>query len=361
MQDVMQMGNIIRKYRKAKNLTQGEMAKRLGVTPPAVNKWERGYSMPDISLLSPIARLLDISTDTLLSHEKELSDAKANELVEEAIRRLKSETFEEVFQWGKKKLTQYPNSAFLALWMMRVFDAQRKNLGIPDPEKYDGEILKAYQQLIESEQGQIRNAAAEALYNFFFQKEQYEQAEQYLSYVSEENPERKRKQAMIYSKTGRLDQAYQSYEEILYTGYQGLNATFRNLYLLSLEKKDLERGHMLADKLQGLAALFDFGEYHRISAGLELAIMEKDQEKTVEIVKGMLETLPDMGDFVNSPLYAHLQLKSLEDDFLTEMRKEILENFRNDDQLSYLKGNEDWHALIGEKEALCFDPPLSHE
>ena len=39
----MQIGQIIRKYRKSKNMTQEEMAERLGVTAPAVNKWESGY------------------------------------------------------------------------------------------------------------------------------------------------------------------------------------------------------------------------------------------------------------------------------------------------------------------------------
>ena len=56
----MQIGTVIRKHRLEKNLTQEEMARRLGVTAPAVNKWEKGNSMPDITLLSPIARLLDI-------------------------------------------------------------------------------------------------------------------------------------------------------------------------------------------------------------------------------------------------------------------------------------------------------------
>ena len=41
---VMQLGEVVRKYRKEKNLTQEEMAKRLGVTAPAVNKWETGGS-----------------------------------------------------------------------------------------------------------------------------------------------------------------------------------------------------------------------------------------------------------------------------------------------------------------------------
>lgn len=62
----MQLGQVIRKYRKIKNMTQEEMAVRLGVTAPAVNKWENGNSLPDIMLLAPIARLLGITTDELL-------------------------------------------------------------------------------------------------------------------------------------------------------------------------------------------------------------------------------------------------------------------------------------------------------
>lgn len=40
----MQIGEVIRKYRKEKGLTQEEMARQLGVTAPAVNKWETGVS-----------------------------------------------------------------------------------------------------------------------------------------------------------------------------------------------------------------------------------------------------------------------------------------------------------------------------
>ena len=54
----MNIGCVIKKYRKELGITQEEMANRLGVTTPAVNKWENGNSKPDIELLSPIARLL---------------------------------------------------------------------------------------------------------------------------------------------------------------------------------------------------------------------------------------------------------------------------------------------------------------
>lgn len=40
----MKIGGVIKKYRKEIGITQEEMANRLGVTTPAVNKWENGVS-----------------------------------------------------------------------------------------------------------------------------------------------------------------------------------------------------------------------------------------------------------------------------------------------------------------------------
>lgn len=40
----MNIGSVIKKYRKVSGFTQKEMANRLGVTTPAVNKWENGVS-----------------------------------------------------------------------------------------------------------------------------------------------------------------------------------------------------------------------------------------------------------------------------------------------------------------------------
>ena len=42
--NMMNIGNVIKKYRKELGYTQEEMANRLGVTTPAVNKWENGVS-----------------------------------------------------------------------------------------------------------------------------------------------------------------------------------------------------------------------------------------------------------------------------------------------------------------------------
>lgn len=47
--------------RKAKGLTQKQLADRLSVTDKAVSKWERGLGFPDIKLLEPLSQALDVS------------------------------------------------------------------------------------------------------------------------------------------------------------------------------------------------------------------------------------------------------------------------------------------------------------
>ena len=62
-------GAVIRKLRENKKLTQEELAEIIFVSSKAVSKWETGQGFPDISLLEPLAKALDISVIELLSGE----------------------------------------------------------------------------------------------------------------------------------------------------------------------------------------------------------------------------------------------------------------------------------------------------
>jgi transcriptional regulator with XRE-family HTH domain len=343
----MQVGDVIRKYRKDRNMTQEEMAKRLGVTAPAVNKWENGNSLPDVALLSPIARLLNISVDTLLSHEKELSALEVNRLVEEANEKLKKENTDEVFVWIKKCLTEYPNCNNLILWMARVFDSHLSMSETADRERYDQYLLDCYNRVVESDDETLKNAAAESLYYFYWNKKQYEQAEKYLNCLSLENPERKRKQAMIYSKTGRQDEAYKMYEELLYAGYQNLNSTLYSIYILAMEEKNTDKAHMMIEKIKELARLFEFGEYHEVSPGLELATLEKNEKETLHIMERMLFNLESICAFTKSPLYSHMKFSEMNKAYLSELRENLIKGFRDEETYAYLKENQQWSDLVG--------------
>ncbi len=71
----MTIGEKFAEKRKAKGLTQDEVAEKLGVTPQAVSKWENNVSCPDITLLPQIAKLYNTTVDELLSPDEKSEPA----------------------------------------------------------------------------------------------------------------------------------------------------------------------------------------------------------------------------------------------------------------------------------------------
>lgn len=343
----MQIGEVIRKHRKNKNLTQEEMANRLGVTAPAVNKWENGNSLPDIMLLAPIARLLGVSIDTLLTFHEELDIEEVYSLIREADTIFKDKEYEEGFQWVKKKLELYPNCENLHLRMAQILDAQRLVKNISNLESYSDFILSCYIRVLSSKEEDIRYSAADSLFGFYLRQENYEKAEEYLAYFSKQNPERKRKQAEIYSKTNRVIDAYRSYEEMLFSGYQIINMVLTNIYMLAMQENDTKKAHFIVDKQMRLANVFDMGKYHECSPKLDLAIVEKDIETIIETVDCMLKNVDGMCDFSESPLYEHMTFKKIDEEFFTGLKSNLLENFRDEETFGFLKDNDRWKEIVG--------------
>lgn len=68
-------GNL-KKYRKLRGLTQGELAACLFVTAQNVSKWETGKSVPDLENLCKLAEVFGISPDRLLGHEEQAPGAR---------------------------------------------------------------------------------------------------------------------------------------------------------------------------------------------------------------------------------------------------------------------------------------------
>ena len=68
--DNKKFGEFIAQLRKEKHLTQKELAERLFISDKAVSKWERGLSMPNVSMLIPIAEALGVTVTELLRGER---------------------------------------------------------------------------------------------------------------------------------------------------------------------------------------------------------------------------------------------------------------------------------------------------
>lgn len=327
-------------------MTQEEMAERLGVSAPAVNKWENGNSMPDIMLLAPISRLLGVSLDELLSFEKELTDSEVRELVEKVNQKMESEDYTEVFRWAKKKMEQYPNCEHLHMWLCITLDGGRLVKEVEDAAQYDDFICSSFERLLESGEEYVRTTAADFLYSFYVRTEQYEKAEKYLTYFSNQNPEKKRKQAFLYAKEGRNEEAFKLYEELLFSSYQMLSAVFYSMLSMSLQEKELEKAEYLSDKTVQLIRLFEMGTYQEYAARLELAQVKEDVQTTLVCAEKMLESVGQVGHYENVRLYEHMSFREVSGDFIDGLRENLTALFRDEENFAYMKGNERWEEMI---------------
>ena len=96
--DQIKIGRFIADRRKGMQLTQRQLADKLGVSDKTISKWECGKGLPEVALMMPLCELLNINVNELLSGEK-LSDESYHKKAEENIMNLVKEKEE-----SKKKI-----------------------------------------------------------------------------------------------------------------------------------------------------------------------------------------------------------------------------------------------------------------
>ena len=89
--DLKQTGKFIQEMRKKKNLTQVQLAIKLGVSEKTVSKWECGNGFPDTTLMLPLCKVLEITANELLSAKCLSSEKEYVEKAENNIMLLKSQ------------------------------------------------------------------------------------------------------------------------------------------------------------------------------------------------------------------------------------------------------------------------------
>ena len=110
----------VRAFRKARALTQEQLAETLGVTTGAVYKWEAKLSVPELELILEMADFFDVSVDVLLGYEQ-----KDNRL-EATVNRLREARREKDragLSEAEKALKKYPNSFRIVYESAAVYSA----------------------------------------------------------------------------------------------------------------------------------------------------------------------------------------------------------------------------------------------
>lgn len=113
----IRIGENIKRLRKAKNVTQEQIAEVLGISVTAVSKWERNETYPDITLLFPLAHYFGVTLDELMGYDEERIQAEIAKTLED-YRSLWLTEPEKARKLIQKTYKDYPNDYLVMHYYM---------------------------------------------------------------------------------------------------------------------------------------------------------------------------------------------------------------------------------------------------
>jgi len=143
------IGKVIQEKRKTLGMTQAQMAEYLGVSAPAVNKWEKDMCYPDASLLAPLARLLQIDLNELFSFHEVLSE-KERDIVKGKLYDVFIEgESRDVKEYTRDVLRENPSDGMLFKMVADVLFGFHALQKAASPQIYLNEICEYYNRALE--------------------------------------------------------------------------------------------------------------------------------------------------------------------------------------------------------------------
>ncbi|HBA70189.1 MAG TPA: hypothetical protein DCZ40_12650 [Lachnospiraceae bacterium] len=158
-----------------------------------------------------------------------------------------------------------------------------------------------------------------------------------IGFFSDQNPERKRKLAAIYSIRGNFDEAYKALEEVLFSEYQIMSGALLGIYMIAMKTEDYEKAQDILERASKLCDLFDMGAYNKISTKLDYYVSVKDASQVLQMMDDLLEHTNSLLDFTKSKLFVHINFKKLDMSFMDKILDNLLKQFQNDESYEFIR------------------------
>ena len=305
----MPMHEVIRVRRKALGLTQERLADCLGVSTPAVNKWEKGVTSPDLGLLSPLARMLGVDLNTLLCFREELTQEELGRVQNEVVDTMRRGGYGQGFQLAMETVRRYPACGPLLHVMALLLDGSFLMYGgeLEDKDRYEKEILGLYERAARSGDEKVRARSAYMLAAKYMGRGELDRARELLDLMPEWSALDKRLlQARLLAKEEKSAQASELLERKLLNDLNGLQGTLLALTGAALEEGDGARAEAVAEVWRQAAELFDMWEYSAYVAPLEAAVGQKKVRESLDLLGAILAAALKPWDMGCGPLYRHI-------------------------------------------------------
>lgn len=351
----MPLHQVLREKRKELGLTQEQIAEYLGVTAPAVNKWEKGATFPDVTLLAALARLLKTDLNTLLGFHEGLTDQEIHHFTHEIVETIRKSGFEQGFELGMEKVREYPNCGPLLHSTALVLDGALLLHGADvDKKPYEDRILELYERAVKSGDEKVRDRAAYMLASKYTVRERFGKAQEMLDLLPESNaPDKRKLQADLWVRQGKTADAAKLLERKLLTEVMELQLYFITLSDIALKEDRGDDARKLAELSRGLTGLFGLWDYTAYVAPLQLAVAQENTEESLQLLRSLLSAALKPWDRKASPLFRHIPFPETGENAGLIMLPALLRELESSPKYAFLQENDEFRQLIGQYRARC--------
>lgn len=343
----MKINDIIKKKRITLGMTQEQVADYLGVSTPAVNKWEKGGCYPDITLLPALARLLKVDLNTLLSFNDDLSEKEIGDFLNELYEVVSTKGFNTAYEVAIDKIQQFPNCYKLILSTATMLSGMICMFGVDNREYYEEQIEALYVRVLESEDLEVRNEATSMLINKYLERNEYKKAQSCIDKLPTVTYDKNMLQGRLYIKKGEFDKASELFSYKLIEASTDIFTILISMMEIALKDGRKEDAKYFAEILEKTTDLYDLWDYNGQVGYFQLYSDEKDADNFVIVLKKMLEAMKKPWNPSKSKLYANMKVNQSEEGF-----EQFIDTFVNtlksdiEGELGFVKNNEEFNELI---------------
>ncbi len=143
----MNIGEIIKKLRKQKDMTQEQLAEYLNISPQAVSRWEINSTLPDITLIPALANIFDVSADVLLGIDVKNKEKQIEDIIFRATKYHETDC-EKAISTLREGLKEYPNSYKIMERLMYCIGSAKPGKTTDEALILTNEIIKLGEKIL---------------------------------------------------------------------------------------------------------------------------------------------------------------------------------------------------------------------
>ena len=356
----MKINAIIREKRLEKGLTQEQVASYLGVSAPAVNKWERAVSYPDITLLPALARLLGTDLNTLLSFQEDLTNQEIALFLNEITATADTQGMEAAYQLATEKVREFPTCDALLLYVGLTLEGLMKRHCPQTDQAAAREAVEAlYRRAENSQDPAIANQARIMLFSRCVEREDYDTARTFLDQIPPEPAcDKQQLRAKLFLAQGDTTQAAKLLEQRLLLQSTNLQTCLQTLVDIAWQENRPEDAVQLTEIAVQLVQLLGLWSPGAFIAEFHLAVLQQDAGRCLALLQTMFGSGIQDPPSTPSPLYDHLPQKGSPQSLHQQLLPMLLQELEspNHTEYEFLRKNEAFQTFLQVQAGTAKEP-----